>query len=71
MRSVSKDSLSKVQAYAESLGLNTFFSKKGDLIIKKRGPRDWDAVGTEMFERYERETLQTDELEHIITILIR
>ena len=66
-----KSHIQKVQDYAESLGLTTCFSKHGDLIVKKRPSWDYKAVGLEMFEKYEGEPLQKDEIEHIITILIR
>ena len=70
-----KCSLDYIQTYAERQGYKTFFTRKGDLIIKKT-PIYAEASniapsGLEMFEKYERQPLQKDELEHIITILIR
>ena len=73
--SMPKCSLDFIQTFAERHGYKTFYSQKGDLIIKRTPiyaeASNYVPSGLEMFEKYEGQPLQKDELEHIITILIR
>ena len=78
------NNMDHVADYAMKLGFRCFFSRKGDLIVKKPGPFEGmgtlaenniaavdDIFGLEWFDPLEREQPQKDELNHIITILIR
>lgn len=68
MRGRRQNGLSRVQEYAENMGFLTVFTKSGDLLVKKAKRMD---IGMEWFDQYERDPMQRDELERVITIIVR
>lgn len=68
MRGRRQNGLSMVQEYAENMGFLTVFTKSGDLLVKKAKRMD---IGMEWFDQYERDLMQRDELERVITIIVR